>query len=235
MRRFVFIVLLLIGVLSCREELPVNGGGTSPFLFRLSPGTWYSFDNWKLDSFGQRIASSYFRNSWTVADTGRVVNGRMTVTVVIDSTFDTTGVFVRSDSLLYSTDPNGDVYQWGFLSSLIAERETLLLAPQWDRIAAFSQPTGSSWVIATIDTSIGGRANETVLGRIGTSSVYVGPILINGEEGTILSYRIEITKPRMYYSFWITETPPSIARALDDSDALRNAELRELKVILTGR
>ncbi|MBX2993145.1 MAG: hypothetical protein KF749_18485 [Bacteroidetes bacterium] len=231
MRRLVFILLLLVGTLSCREELPVTGSNTTPFSFRLTPGMWFSFDNWKLDNFGQRIARSYFRNTWTVADTGRALNGRMAVTVVIDSTFDTTGVFARRDSLLYSTDPNGDVYQWGFLHSLIAERETLQLTPQWDRIAAFSQPLGSSWVIATLDTSIGAPQTENVRGRIGTSSGYVGPILIDGEERTILSYRVEITKPRMYYSFWITDTPASVARALDDSDVLRNAELRELKAI----
>jgi hypothetical protein len=230
-RRVLWVLLIASGILSCREELPVGGSSTPLLPFRLSPGTWFSFDNWKLDIYGQRIARSYFRNSWTVADTGRVLRGTSQVAVVIDSTFDTTGTFVRRDSLLFQTRANGDVYQWSFLYSLIAGRETLNLTPQWDRIAAFSLPPGSSWVLATIDTSIGGRTNETVYGRIGTSSMYVGPIWINGEERTIFSFKVEITKPRMYYAFWITNSPSSVARTLDDSDVLRNTELKELKII----
>ena len=161
------------------------------------------------------------------------MRGWTRVAIVIDSTFDATNRLVQRDSLLFRSGDDGDVYQWGFLKALIAERETLNLAPQWDRIAAFSQPLGSSWVIARIDTSIGGRTNETVYGRILTAREYVGPLTINGEERAILSYIIEITKPRLDYTFWLTDSPSAVAKVPDDSEALTNSTLRELKLIRT--
>ena len=232
--RLALLVVFCLCVLSCREKLPVNDSGSSlQFLFRFKPGDYFSFDNWKLDIYRQRIPNSYFRNSWTVADTGRAMRGWTRVAIVIDSTFDATNRLVRRDSLLFRSGDDGDVYQWGFLKALIAERETLNLAPQWDRIAAFSQPLGSTWVIARIDTSIGGRTNETVYGRILTAREYVGPLTINGEERAILSYIIEITKPRLDYTFWLTDSPSAVAKVLDDSETLQNSTLRELKLIRT--
>lgn len=230
-RSVLYSVLCSAALLACREELPLNGHVPAPFLFRLQPGTYFSFDNWKLDGFGQRISSSYYRSSWTVTDTGRTIRGEAGVTVVVDSTFDTSGVFTRRDSLFFRTGADGDLYQWSFLYSLIAERESLQLVPQWDKIAAFSLPRGASWVVATIDTSIGAKETETVYGRIEASSAYVGPMIINGEERTILSSKVEIIKPRMYYALWISDSPSTVARMLDDSDILRNAVLRELKVV----
>lgn len=232
--RKTFLVVCCLHLISCREKLLVDTTNASaPALLRFSPGDYFSYDNWKLDIFRQRIPGSYFRNSWTVADTGRAIRGWTRVAIVIDSTFDVTNRLVRRDSLLFRIGDEGDVYQWGFLKALIAERETLNLAPQWDRLAAFSQPFGTSWAIARIDTTIGAHTNATVYGNISTTKEYVGPLIINGEEHAILSYRIAITKPRLAYTFWLTDSPTSIAKALDDSEALTNSTLRELKILRT--
>jgi hypothetical protein len=44
----------------------------------------------------------------------------------------------------------------------------------------------------------------------------------------ILAYHVTITKPNLDYAFWLTDMPVAFARVLDESDALRNATLREL-------
>ena len=221
--------------ISCREKLPVNVQSTpSNSFFQLVPGEYFGFDNWRLDFYGVKIPSSYFRSSWTVVDTGKAIRGWTRVTIVADSTFDTTSHFVNLDSLLFRVGDDGDIYQYGFLKSLIAVRETLNIAPQWDRIVAFSQPIGNSWVIMRIDSSMGGTSNETVNGRISQNREYVGPVTINGEDRAVLSYRIEITEPRLDYTFWLTDAPTSVARVFDNSEILSNATLKELKTIKTS-
>lgn len=233
-----FGALLVFSVLlaGCREELPLGGSSHRPTpAFQFMPGDYFSFDNWKLDFFGFRIPSSYYRNSWTVVDTGANLRGAARVVVVIDSTFDSTQQLARLDSLLFRFETNGDVFQYGFLASLIAERESLSLAPQWDRIAAFSQPTGTSWVVARIDTGMGASTQQTVLGTISPTPEYVGPVMVDGEERAILAYRIEITKPKLDYTFWLSDAPTSFPRAVDESDILRNVTLRELKTVRRAR
>lgn len=228
------LLFCMMGIFACREHLPVAGSdSTASVAFKFTPGDYFSYENWKLDFYGSKISGSHFRNSWTVADTGQSLRGWNRVAVIIDSTFDTSNRLVSRDTLLFRFDER-NVYQWGFLHRLIAERETLNLAPQWDRIAAFSQPLGSSWAIARLDTSIGAPSLQTVYGRISNDQTYVGPITINGVLRAVLSYRIEITKPRLDYSFWLTSSPTMIAGVVDESEALANSTLRELRVARVG-
>ena len=213
--------------LSCREELPIGGSGDEGKpTFRFLPGDYFSFDNWQVDYVG-RIPSSYFRNSWTVADTGVTALGRFHVTTIIDSTFDTTGHFTRRDTLYFQFDASGDVYQFGFLKNLIAERETLTLAPQWDRIAAFSLPLEQSWEIARLDSTVGARTPETVYGRILRTREYVG-VNLNDVLQAVFAYRIEVFKSNLDYTYWFVDSPTAIAKVIDDSSILRYAKLREL-------
>ena len=162
LRNLTLCVLTCAIFLSCREKLPVGVSDSSVRLtLRFLPADYFSFDNWKLDIYGLKIQNSYFRNSWTVADTGRSLLGWTRVAIIIDSTFQGSIQFVRRDSLFFRFTDEGDVYQYGFLKSLIAERESLNFAPRWDRIAAFSQTLGNSWEIMRIDTSIGVTENQT--------------------------------------------------------------------------
>ncbi len=219
--------------LSCREKLPFGvSDSTVRLTFRFVPADYFSFDNWKIDIYGNKIQSSYFRNSWTVADTGRSVLGWTRVAIIVDSTFQGSSQFVRRDSLYFRFTDEGDVYQYGFLKSLIAERESLNFAPRWDRIAAFSQTLGNSWEIMRIDTSMGGRKNQTVYGTISSAREYVG-VTINGVQRAVLSYRIEITKPKLDYKFWLVDSPTAVAKVIDDSEALPNSTLRQLATMRT--
>lgn len=225
------ILLLAFVALACREEIPLGGSsGSSKPTFRFTPDAYYSFDNWKLDPYGMRIPSSYYRSSWTVADTGVRIRGALGVVVVIDSTFDSTGMTSRVDSLFLRVDDNGDLLQYGFLSSLIAERESLTIMPQWDRIAVFSVPNGASWVVARLDTSTGLPSDQVVVGRVSPMREYVGPVSVNNEERAVLSYRIEITKPHLDFIFWLSEAPPSFPRMIDDSDIIPLTTVKELKI-----
>lgn len=219
--------------LSCREKLPFGvSDSTVRLTFRFVPADYFSFDNWKIDIYGNRIQSSYFRNSWTVGDTGKSILGWTRVAIVVDSTFQGSSQFVRRDSLYFRFTDEGDVYQYGFLKSLIAERETLNFAPRWDRIAAFSQALGESWQIMRIDTSMGARTNQTVYGTIIPTREYVG-VTINGVQRAVLSYRIEITKPRLDYKFWLVDSPTAVAKVIDDSEALPNSTFRQLTTMKT--
>lgn len=221
------VFFLSLVVISCRREIPVTPPQQSaPPLFRFSPGDYFVYDNWLL-SFGSRIPSSRFKNSWTVLDTGRTLRGRTRVTVVIDSTFSTSGQLTRRDSVLFSFDSAGDVYQFGFLSGLIAVRESLIIAPQWERIAAFSVAAGSSWTIARLDSANRVRPPQTVFGEIAAMREYVG-FSVNGVQQVVLAYRVEIRKPNLDYTFWLTDEPAAFVRVLDESVALRNPTLREL-------
>jgi hypothetical protein len=218
-----FIPLLLFA--SCRKELPVEAP-IHGIAVRFTPGSYYSYANWLL-SYGYKDPHTQFRTSWTVLDTGKVLRGRSNVTVIRDSTFGTDGRFVRADSLLFSCESNGDLYQYAFLSNLIATRESLSIAPQWERIAAFSVPTGSSWIVARLDTSNGLRQPQTVFGEIQTEKEYIA-VTLNGSEQAILTYRLCITKPKLDYTFWISEIPGAVVRVLDDSEVLDRTALREL-------
>ncbi|MBI5473365.1 MAG: hypothetical protein HY961_13555 [Ignavibacteriae bacterium] len=223
----VLLCVLATLFLSCREELPLGGSQTTEVPpFRFLSGDSFTFDNWLVDYTG-RIPSSYFRNSWTVVDTGATVFGRTPVTMVIDSTFETSGNLARRDTLYFQFTPSGDIYQYGFLKNLIAQRETLTIAPQWDRIAAFSLPREESWVIARFDSSVGARTPETVYGRILEAQEYVG-VKLNDVLQAVLAYRIEILGPRLNYTLWLASSPTAIAKAFDDSSILRYATLREL-------
>ncbi len=213
--------------LSCREELPIGGSNDDGKpTFRFLPGDYFSFDNWKMDYYG-RIPTSYFRNTWTVVDTSVTTLGRTRVTMVVDSTFDTTGHFTRRDTLYFQFAASGDVYQFGFLKNLIAERESLTLAPQWDRIAAFSLPLEESWEIAHLDSTVGARTPKTVYGRILRTREYVG-VKLNDVLQAVFAYRIEVFKSDLDYTYWFADSPTAIARVIDDSSILRYATLREL-------
>lgn len=240
-RRPLFAAVLLVlfiasALMSCREKLPTNGGDSpsqrAAILF--SPGDYFVYDNWTLDGSGRKIGSSYFRNTWTVTDTGRTLLGSTRVTTIIDSTFNTAGFFRRLDTLHIRIAENGDLFQYGFLHRLIAERESLSIFPSWDRIAAFSVPRGQPWVMARIDTSRGEGRIVDVVGRIIPAQEYVG-LIVNGQQRAVLAHRINITKPKLDYTFWITDSPTAILRAVDESTILTNITLKEIGVMFTPR
>ncbi len=221
-------------LISCREKLPSNGDEfpSQRASIRFSPGDYFVYDNWELDNSGRKIGSSYTRNSWTVADTGRTLLGSTRVTLIIDSTFNTAGLFTRRDTVYIRVAENGDLFQYGFLHRLIAARESLNIFPSWDRIAAFSVPRGQQWVMARIDTSRGEGRIVDVVGRIVPAQEYVG-LIVNNVQRAVLAHRIRITKAKLDYTFWITDSPTAILRAIDESTILRNIRLREIGVMFT--
>jgi len=190
------------------------------------PGDYFAYTTWDLDEFGETIDGTHSKTSWTVADTGRLVRGFTGVTVVIDSVFRRSIRDVDSlahvDSLFLRVAPNGDVFQYGLLATLLEKREKIAL-PQWDGIAAFSLRSGSSWVIGAGDSA----ANTVVYGRIVTDQEYVGTI-VNGTQRVLLAYRIEITKPDLQFVIWMTDLPFGFLRLRDESTEVANGTLQDL-------
>ncbi len=232
--RFSVCCLLIVGslaFLSCRETFSPTDESPVRTRLRFSPGDSFTYDNWKV-TFGGRDASSRFTNTWTVTDTGLVMLSMSHVTLIIDSTFGANERFVRRDTLLFSLHDNGDVYQYGFLRSLIAERETLTIVPQWERIAALSQSLGSSWTIARLDTSTGLPRAETVVGVLGTTRPYVG-VTVNGVVRGLLAYDIDISKPKLRYNLLLLDSPAAIVQTYDQPDVLTYDLLRQLRTMRT--
>jgi hypothetical protein len=229
--RLALLIISALAFLSCRETLSPTEEMPAQVRLRFSPGDSFVYDNWKV-VLGGRDLSSRFTNTWTVTDTGLVLRSMAHVTVIIDSTFGENERFIRRDSILLSTYDNGDVYQYGFLSGLIAERETLNITPQWEKIAALSQPLGSSWTIARLDTSVGVPRAEIVVGVLGTTKPYVG-VTVNGVVRGLFAYDIDISKPRLLYNLLIVDSPSVIVQTYDQPDVLPYDILRQLRSMRT--
>ena len=223
-----FLFVGMACVAGCRSTDQVTPPSVpSPLHLSFRPGDYFAYATWDLDEFNDAIDRTRSKTSWTVADTGRLVRGFSGVTVVIDSVFRKNARNVdslaRVDSLFLRVTPGGDVLQYGFLATLLKKRENVALPPQWDRIAAFSLQSGSSWVIGQGDSA----ATTVVYGSIATDQEYVG-ITVNGAQRVLLAYRVNITKPDMEFIFWITDLPFGFLRLMDESTEVANGTLQDL-------
>lgn len=213
----------------CREDnQSVAPPGQPTVRFTFGRGDHALYNNWNLDEDGYSIISSRFRDSWTVIDTAGQFFGRSPVTVVLDSVFVGTSTRPDSvasvDSLFYYKSPEGDVYQRGFLSTLLKRREGIELMPQWDLIAAFSQGVPSSWVVGYADRAV------PVYASIGGSREFVTAD-VNGMQTVLLSYRIEIGGPDFDAAFWLIDSPPAVFRLRDESSGAVSGMMKELTTL----
>jgi hypothetical protein len=223
--------LFVVSFLGCREDTTsVTSSSAIPFWFVLSPGDSYRYNNWKLDEYGYRILSSQFRDSWTVADTGRSYKGRSPATFVTDSVFATTtsgaDSLVRVETLIFHISPGGEIEQYGFLKSLLEPRLGTAVQPAWDQIAAFSNGTSQRWIVGYADTAL----SEPVYGSIEDQRDFVA-VEVNGTQTLLLAYIVAIDSPDLEVTIWITDTPSAVLRIRDESIQSTSGSVKEIEAV----
>ena len=227
-----FLFLLTVG--SCREDRPPVGSSSSiPFRWKPAVGDYAVYDNWQLDSYGFKISNSRFRSSRTVADTAARRFGYFPVLVFVDSLFGTMAAggdtLVRTDTLLFYASPDGEIFQYGFLASLLRAHMGLTLTPQWDRMSAFSLGSPSSWTVGYADS-----ARRTVVsGMISGQRDFLG-VMLNGMQTAVPAYRIDMSTADFDASLWLSDSPSSMLRLVYEPVGSGNGSLVELTTLRTG-
>ena len=223
--------LFVVSFLGCREDTTaVTPSSAIPFRFALSPGDFYRYNNWKLDEYGYRIVSSQFRDSWTVADTGRSYKNRYPVTFVTDSLFATTtsggDSLVRVETLYFHVSPGGGIEQYGFLTSLLEPRLGTTVQPTWNQIAVFSNGTSQRWIVGYADTAL----SEPVYGSIEDQRDFVA-VEVNGAQTLLLAYIVAIDSPDLEVTIWITDAPSAVLRIRDESIQSTLGSMKEIEAV----
>jgi hypothetical protein len=194
--------LLLLMFCSCRENVPSSGPSNA---LRYQPsfrtGDLWRYNTYDISPSGYIIQSSRRRSLWRVLATSMRRNGRDGVTVIADST-----VGGGTDTLLYHFEPGGDVYLYGFLSSIAYLRSDTTRPPTWDRVAAFSLGPLVQWRVGSMD----GSGGSPVYGEIRDGLEYV-LATVGGESIVFPSYRVDFTGDGVDAMIWFAETPPCVA------------------------
>jgi len=189
--------------LSCREDststTDVPPIGFSPTFVA---GESYSYDAVALDEFGYIIPSTRSRAIWKVLSTGATLPGFSAVTTILDSASilrDTIGVY---DTVTVAVTPQGDLYRFGFLSTIARIRKQPVPTDRWECIAAFSVGAGTSWVVGYQDE---GRT-QPVYGRIdGTTDMF--SVKVRGQLTMFPAYRVDLSGVDFDYTFWVADAP----------------------------
>ena len=162
------LVAALVAWPGCRD----NGTGplqqTGPLVAGLdfTTGDTLAFDAWLIDSYGYTIDSSHTTPLWCVLGTADFYAGASGVTTMLELPFP--GAPARlADTLRFRFLPSGDIIQYGFIAGAVHATTGAVLAPSWDRIAAFSLPTNGTWNVGTADSARLDTLVGTVLGDQG--------------------------------------------------------------------
>lgn len=226
-----FFFSLLCG---CREPSPTVSTPEPVLLqFVLPLYSYYSYDNWIIDRFGHRILSSRYRTSWKVVDTSAAALGFQGVVTVIDSTFSTTvnetDSLIQTDSNYFRISSNGDVFEYGFIARLLAQRDSVVVTPTWDKLLSPSVEQNASWIVETGDSVTGGEFRAVFL-----PSLELVDDSINGVAMGVLAYHVEIAGANLALGLWVGGSPPAFLRKWDRSDVAYNRVFQELRVRRSG-
>jgi hypothetical protein len=190
------------------------------------------YDNWDLDPYGNRISSSRSRSSRTVADTAARRFGYFPVLLFADSLFGAVAggdTLVRTDTLLFYASPDGDIFQYGFLASLLLKELGLTLIPQWDRMSAFSLGSPSSWTVGYADSA----SRTVVSGTISGERDFLG-VTVNGMQTAVPAYRIDMSSADFDVSLWLSDSPSTLLRLVYQPAGSGNGSLMELTTLRAG-
>jgi hypothetical protein len=226
--------LFLLAQAGCREDRPsVAPSSSIPFRWKPGAGDYAVYDNWKLDAYGNKISGSKFRSSRTVTDTAARHSGYFPVVVLLDSLFGeiATGgdTLVRTETHYLYASPDGDIFQYGFLASVVHEHTGLILIPQWDRLSAFSLGIPGSWTVGYADS-----AGRTVVSGMMSGERDFLAVLLNGLQTAVPAYRIDMSSGDFEVSLWLSDSPTSMLRFVYEPSGAGIGSLRELTALHTG-
>jgi hypothetical protein len=119
---------------------------------------------------------------------------------------------VPPDTLRFRFLDNGDIEQFGYLSSLALGRDSVILAPQWDRIAALSLGTAGNWTLGPISAD----STDLVAGTVTEHQNYV-TLRINGVPRIVPATTVALTASLFYAEVSVSQNPGSIVRMVVDA------------------
>jgi hypothetical protein len=162
------------------------------------------FDAWGLDPYNEYVPSTHTSPLWKVYAVEESFAGAGNVTSIAE--FPVPGTFpARRDTLHFRFLSSGDIYQYGFIASVVARREGVRLVPGWDRIAALSLPTNAMWTVGTADSGRTDTLRGTVIGDQG---YFVASL--NGVRTVFHGYGVSLSSLDIDYTIVVSDTPPAV-------------------------
>jgi hypothetical protein len=216
--------VILLHAEGCRD----NGTGPSPQSPQTVGGLLFAqgdsliFDAWGLDLYGYVSAATHTSPVWRVAGVSDTFAGAGKVTTIVEYPDPGTSP-AKSDTLHFQFLSSGDIEQFGFIAGVVGRREGVHLAPAWDRIAALSLPTNTTWTVGAVDSSGTDILRGTVIGDQG----YFIAVL-NGVRTVFHGYGVSLSSLDIEYSIVISDVPPAVLLVREESTPTANGFLRSL-------
>jgi hypothetical protein len=141
------------------------------------------------------------------------ISGFSSVTTILDSASILRDSAAALDTVSLAVGENGDVYRYGFLTRMARIRKKPPPPRFWDRIAALSIGSGTSWLVGYLDA--GGK--EPVYGRV-SGAPEMFSVRVNGVQTVYSGIRVDLGGPTFNYSYWLSDAPTSFLRFRLDPD-----------------
>jgi hypothetical protein len=194
--------------LACREGAEPAGSGTPVSLqLKFTPGDTFLYDAWVIDEYGYQLPSTRTRALWRVMNVHSAISGFSWVTTILDSASILRDSVAVLDTVSLAVGQDGDVYRYGFLARMARIRNKPPPSRVWDRIAALSIGSGTSWLVGYLDA--GGK--EPVYGRI-SGAPEMFSVRVNGVQTVYSGIRVDLGGPTFNYSYWLSDAPTSFLR-----------------------
>jgi hypothetical protein len=187
--------------LSCRDLGSGPPAGATTPVVKLAAGDTLRFDSYSVDAYGYTIPQSHREVTWAVVSTGGSFMGKTGVTTVEQGP-PAEPLSTAPDTLRFRFLENGDIEQFGYLAEAARRRDSVVLVPQWDRIAAFSLGTGGGWEVGTIDED----SIDLVRGTVTDYEDYV-TLRFNGVSLIVRAYTVSLSASTFYAEVSVAESP----------------------------
>jgi hypothetical protein len=217
--------------LSCREATaPLSPSPSIPFSLSCAEGDRFVYDGWMISEYGYLIPQSKATYIWTVRGVGLNFEGRANGILFVVSVGSVGGSSAILDSIHLSIAPNGDVYQYGFLSNLAATVGNHVQPKRWDLIAAFSLGPEMRWEVGTWDSA----GAERMYGEIKSSQDFFS-VTVNGVQTVFPGYRVNIESSSLGVSYSLSSVPPAVVRIEEAPFLFVTGSYKELREINARR
>ena len=230
--RWVALLCLCMVPLACRQD----GDALvtqEPIQFTpgFSVGDSYRYDALLIDEYGYYVPSSRGPATQRITAVDGTLAGMTGVITVLDSTALLRDTSAVEQHFSLALSPGGDLCRFGFLAEMARVLGLPVPPPQWDRIAAFSQGFGSSWVVGYLDAA----QQKTVYGSfVGESELCVAKV--NGVQNVFFCYRVDILGEGLYYKFWVSDSPAAFLRyILEPGEGTQGMEMVLTEMRVGGR
>ncbi len=190
-----FVLLFALVWTGCKKDSgsPTQSqtGGISGDIFPIVQGHSYVFNEYDLDDNNARVAGTDHRVVWTIGPTISY-NGR-TASIVIDSSYGTTGIVTSVDTFFVSKDGSGNVSM--VLSPGQRSITSLVSIPNsWMPFFSVSSGLETSYPILTMDTSITVPASGLVITanlHIALSGIFHDKAAVQVPLGSFDAYKVD--------------------------------------------